>query len=485
MEKILNFIDGQFVEPFSGQFLDNANPATGETFCRVANSNFKDVEAAVMAAKKAFPAWSTTPTRTRAKILRKLAELIEKNVDTLALAESNDNGKPLSVAKSVDIPRSAYNFEFFADAITQLSSEAYFTDSTAQQPQAMNIIRHEPLGVVACISPWNLPLYLLTWKIAPALASGNCVIAKPSEVTPYTANLLAKLSVEAGLPAGVLNIVHGQGSQVGPAISKHPDIPAISFTGSTKTGALISQDSASLFKKLSLEMGGKNPSIIFADANFEEALATTVKSAFSNQGQICLCGSRIFIERKIYNEFRDALVAEVKKLSVGDPLISGTQVGALVSKTHYEKVLYHIDLAQKEGAKVLCGGKPIKVPGRCENGYFIEPTLLEGLGPQCQSNQEEIFGPVATLIPFSTEQEVIDAANSTRYGLAANLWTDNIHKAQRVSHALKNGIVWVNCWMLRDLRTPFGGMKDSGLGREGGLEALRFFTESKNLCFKV
>jgi aminomuconate-semialdehyde/2-hydroxymuconate-6-semialdehyde dehydrogenase len=480
MEKLENYIGGELVPPASNQWMKNICPATGEAYSLIADSDHNDVERAVAAAKAAFPAWASAGAAARTAALRKLARMVEERKDELARAETIDNGKPLSVSSSVDIPRCVSNLDFYADAITQFSSEAHLTDMTA-----INYTARHPLGVVACISPWNLPIYLLSWKIAPALAAGNCVVAKPSEITPMTAFLFSIICRDAGLPPGVLNIVHGTGPKVGAPLVAHPDVAAVSFTGSTKTGEEIARLAAPQFKKLSLEMGGKNANIVFADADFHEAVTQTIRAAFSNQGQICLCGSRILVERPIYERFRDALVAEVKKLRVGDPLEFSTEQGALVSKQHYEKVLSYIELARAEGGKILCGGKPAKVAGRCEKGWFIEPTLIEGLKPECRVNQEEIFGPVATLIPFDDEDEALAIANGTRYGLAASVFTHNLSRAHRVSAKLRSGIVWVNCWMLRDLRTPFGGMNDSGVGREGGVEALRFFTEAQNICVKL
>lgn len=480
MEVLANYIAGEFVPAASGKKLPNPCPATGETYSWIPDSGEEDVTRAVAAARKAFPAWSRTPARERARILRRLAGLIEANLADLARDEAIDNGKPVSVAASVDIPRSALNFEFFADAITQFSSEAHVTDH-----QAINYTLREPLGVVACISPWNLPLYLLTWKIAPALAAGNTVVAKPSEVTPMTAYRLSELCQAAGLPAGVLNIVHGTGPSVGAPLVEHPDVVAISFTGSTRTGETISRVAAPKFKKLSLEMGGKNPTLVFADCDFEQALEGALRASFSNQGQICLCGSRIYVERPIYERFRDGLVSRVSRLAVGDPLVAGTDQGALVSREHFEKVLAAIELARQEGGRILTGGRAARVPGRCEKGWFVEPTLIEGLATSCRTNQEEIFGPVATLTPFEREEDAIAEANATRYGLAASVWTRDLARAHRVSARLHSGIVWVNTWMLRDLRTPFGGVKDSGVGREGGMDALRFFTEAKNVCIRT
>jgi aminomuconate-semialdehyde/2-hydroxymuconate-6-semialdehyde dehydrogenase len=480
MQDVLNFIDGRHAPAASSDWLDDVDPATGETYARVASSDGRDVDRAVAAAARAFPAWSSTPALERSKLLRRLARLIERDLEKLARAESVDSGKPLSVARTVDIPRAVQNFDFFADAVTQFSSEAHPTDEVA-----LNYTLRQPLGAVACISPWNLPLYLLSWKTAPALAAGNCVVAKPSEVTPMTASILGALSAEAGFPPGVLNILQGVGPRAGGPLCAHPDVRAISFTGSTRVGAGIAREAASSFKKLSLEMGGKNPTLLFADADLREAIPQTVRAAFSNTGQICLCGSRILIEKSVYARVRDELVERVRALRVGDPLDPGSEQGALVSRQHFDKVMGCLAVAREEGARVLCGGERTNVAGRCAGGFFVQPTLLEGLGPACRTNQEEIFGPVATLLPFESVEEAVALANSTRYGLAASLWTRDLSRAHRVSAQLHSGIVWVNCWMLRDLRTPFGGVKDSGVGREGGMDALRFFTEPKNVCVKL
>ena len=479
MEIIKNYIDGTLVEPKSGAYLDNFNPATGQVYSQIPDSAEEDVNDAVKAAKLAYPSWSKTAKETRSEILAKIAMLIEKNLDRLALAESMDNGKPVSLAKQVDIPRAATNFNFFATAILHYASESH-----AMENGVINYTLREPIGVAGCISPWNLPLYLFTWKIAPALAAGNTVVAKPSEVTPMTAFLLSELCIEAGLPAGVLNIVHGLGNKVGAAITTHPDIPMISFTGGTATGAQIAKEAAPMFKKLSLELGGKNPNIIFADCDFEKMLQVTLKSSFSNQGEICLCGSRIFIEKPLYEKFKTAFVEATEKLKVGDPQSADVDLGAIVSEEHMDKILSYIELAKEEGGSILAGGNRVSLSGEQEKGWYLEPTIIEGLGHECRTNQEEIFGPVVTLIPFDSEEEVIEMGNSTKYGLSATIWTKDLNTAHRVAENLHVGIAWINCWLLRDLRTPFGGTKSSGVGREGGFEALHFFTEPKNVCIK-
>lgn len=480
MQKILNYINGQLVEPISQKYLDNYNPSEGKVYSLLPDSDQSDVDKAVKAAEIAFPSWSSTPASIRSNILQRIADLIDRDLNELALAESVDNGKPVSLAKVMDIPRASANMRFFATAILHSESESHLTDQ-----EAINYTTRSPIGVVGCISPWNLPLYLFTWKIAPVLAAGNTVVAKPSELTPMTAYLFSKLCIEAGLPPGVLNIVHGLGSKAGQAIIEHPLITAISFTGGTVTGKKIASIAAPMFKKLSLELGGKNPNIIFADCDFEQAVSTSINSSFSNQGEICLCGSRILVERSVYTKFVEEFVKRVKALVVGDPEEEKTRIGALVSQGHLNKVLTYIELAQQEGGKVLCGGKQVKLSGRCEKGYFVEPTVITGLNQQCRTNQEEIFGPVVTIMPFDTEEEAVQFANSTAYGLSATLWTENLKRAHRVAHQLKSGIIWINCWLLRDLRTPFGGMKQSGVGREGGWEALRFFTEARNICIKL
>lgn len=480
MEQLLNYISGKLQKPLADKWLDNYEPATGKVYSHIPDSDESDVEQATEAAKAAFPAWSNTPLEDRMMLLMKIADGIEARMDEFVAAESKDNGKPLSLARRVDIPRAVSNFRFYASGLQHFASESH------QMPGVgINYTLRQPIGVVGCISPWNLPIYLFTWKIIPALASGNCVVAKPSEVTPYTAYLLSKVCIEAGLPAGVLNIVHGLGGKAGQAIIEHPEIKAISFTGGTETGKRIAATAAPMFKKLSLELGGKNPTIVFADCDFEETVKQVVTAGFSNQGEICLCGSRIFIERSIYDKFKSAFVERVKTMKVGDPNEEGINMGAIVSLPHKEKVLSYIQLAKEEGGTILTGGKEIKGSGRCADGYFIEPTVIEGLDYLCRTNQEEIFGPVVTLTPFDTEEEVLTMANSVKYGLASSIWTNDLNRAHRMAEKIQAGIVWINCWLLRDLRTPFGGVKASGVGREGGWEAMRFFTEAKNVCIKI
>ena len=477
--KIKNYINGEYVNPISDNWIDNYNPSIGEVYGQLPDSNSQDVEIAYKAAKAAFRGWSETTLDERSKILSKIAKLIIAKLPELAMAEAKDNGKPVHVAKSIDIPRASANFQFFANAITQFASEAH--ESVGQN--AINFTLRQPIGVVGCISPWNLPLYLFTWKIAPAIAAGNCVVAKPSEITPMTAYLLGEILTEAGLPKGVLNIIHGLGTTTGQAIVEHPNIKAISFTGGTKTGAHIAKVAAPMFKKLSLELGGKNPAIIFSDCDYNEMLQTTVRSSFANQGQICLCGSRIFVEASLYQKFKTDFIAAVSKLKVGSPFNNDTDIGALVSKPHLNKVKSYVDKAEQYGGKVIFGGNIVSVHDS-EDGYYLEPTIIEVDDNSCILNQDEIFGPVVTIMSFNDENEVLAMANDVNYGLSATLWTNDLKRTMRVSKQLEVGIVWVNTWLLRDLRTPFGGVKSSGVGREGGFEALRFFTEPKNICIK-
>jgi aminomuconate-semialdehyde/2-hydroxymuconate-6-semialdehyde dehydrogenase len=472
--KLKNYINGELIPPNSDTYLDNINPATAEVYSYVPNSDASDVDAAVQAAKEAFPAWSAKSREERAAVLRQLAQQIAENQEKLIEAETRDTGKPISLARRVDVPRSQKNLEFYADEVLRFNDLEFSRNELGQSR-----VSYQPLGVVGIISPWNLPLYLLTWKVAPALAAGNTVVAKPSEVTPMTAYLFSELCEKAGVPKGVLNIVHGQGSIVGDAMTSHPDIQAVSFTGSTGTGKIIAKKCAASLKKYSLEMGGKNPTIIFADCDFTATVDGVLRAAFTNQGQVCLCASRIYIERSLYESFKDALVQKAKLIIQGDPFDETTDQGSVVSKEQYEKVMSYINYAKDSGARILCGGN-----GSSEKGYFIEPSLIEGVGIKDRLNQEEIFGAVATLTPFDSEEEALSYANDTEYGLSASVWTEDIDKGNRLAQKINSGVVWINTWMARDLRTPFGGMKQSGQGREGGVYSLQFFSEMKTICVK-
>ena len=480
MELLSNFINGDYVNPKSNNYLDVFEPATGQVYCQVPNSNGDDIHLAVNSAIDAFPKWSSLSLDERSLYLKTIAEMIESRLDEFAKYESRDTGKPISLARSVDIPRAVSNFRFFAEYASQFEFEFNINNDSSH-----NTVIRSPLGPVGCISPWNLPLYLFTWKIAPALITGNTVVAKPSELTPFTAFKFGEICKDAGLPAGVLNIIHGQGLTAGDALISHSGIKAISFTGGTATGKVIASKSAPMFKKLSLEMGGKNPAVVFSDCDYDAMLETVVKSSFSNQGQICLCSSRIMVEENIYNKFRKDFVEKVSALIVGDPIEDSTQIGSITSKPHLDKVMTYIELAQKEGGTILTGGKQVTIKGRCEGGWFVEPTVIDGLINSCRTNQEEIFGPIVTIIPFKDEGEAIDIANDTEYGLSATIWTEDIDKATRVARNIDAGVIWINCWLVRNLRTPFGGMKQSGMGREGGTEILNFFTEPKNICEQI
>ena len=476
--QILNFIDGDFVGPASGTYLDNIEPATGRPYSQVADSDLRAVELGVIAAERAFTDWSRTPATERSRILLRIADLIDRDLEKFARAESIDTGKPLTLARTLDIPRASSNFRFFATAILHTESEAHMMDGVA-----FNYTLRQPRGIVGLISPWNLPLYLLSWKIAPALAVGNTAIAKPSELTPMTAYLLCEICREAGLPKGVLNVIHGTGLNVGAAMTAHPKVATISFTGGTATGRRVAEAGAPFFKKISLELGGKNPNIVFADADLDAAIAGSVRSSFANQGQVCLCGSRVFVEKPAYNDFVARFVEKTSKLKVGDPLDEKTDQGAIVSKMQLDKVKFYVELAKQEGGEIALGGSPPPPPNeRCREGYFFPPTIITGLPVSCRTNREEIFGPVVTITPFESEEEVIGYANNVDYGLSSSVWTQNLNRAHRVAEKIHTGTVWVNCWLVRDLRVPFGGMKQSGVGREGGDEALRFFTEPKNVC---
>ncbi len=490
MDRVRNFIDGAFVEPLAGRYLPNIEPATGRLIGEVAQSEAGDIDVATRAAQRAFGAWASRPASERSRLLLRLADLLERDLEAFAQAESLDTGKPISLARAVDIPRSVANLRFFGTSVLHTKSAMHETDAgaTPGAAHAINYTLRRPRGVAGLISPWNLPLYLLTWKIAPALATGNTVLCKPSEITPTTGAMLARLSIEAGLPAGVLNVVHGAGEGAGGAIVKHADIPTISFTGSTAVGRWIAREAGERLKRVSLELGGKNPMIIFDDADVDDAVATLARAAFTNQGQVCLCASRVLIHRKVFDRVRDGIVARAMALKPGDPSDPTCVFGALSSAAHLSKVAGIVDRARNQGAQILCGGSvpaPSTLPKRCEGGFFYHPTVITGAAHDCELEQEEVFGPVISLRSFDTDDEAISLANSTKYGLATTIFTRDVSRAHAVAGAVDCGIVWINCWMLRDLRTPFGGSRQSGVGREGGSEAMRFFTEPKNVCVRV
>jgi aminomuconate-semialdehyde/2-hydroxymuconate-6-semialdehyde dehydrogenase len=474
-----HFIDGEYIDSLNKKTFNNINPATEEILGTVAEGGRVEIDQAVKTAKKALKGpWRNFSIKERSAVLRKIGDLILERKEELAVLESLDSGKPYQLALEMDIPRSAYNFHFFADYLTSLGNESYQQDNIA-----LHYSIRRPVGVVGIINPWNLPLLLLTWKLAPCLAAGNTTVIKPSELTPITATVLVEICKDAGVPDGVVNLVHGFGeNSAGASLAEHPDVDAITFTGETKTGTAIMKSAAPTLKKLSFELGGKNPNIIFEDSNLEEVIETTLKSSFMNQGQVCLCGSRIYVQREIYDEFIQKFVSKTKELVVGDPFNEKTKVGAVIGKDHYEKIMKYIQIAKEDGGKILTGGGR---PKGLNKGYFIEPTIITGLTKQSRCVQDEIFGPVVTVLPFDTEEEVIEQANDTHYGLGATIWTNDLRRAHRVAQQIEAGIIWVNTWYLRDLRTPFGGMKQSGIGREGGAHSFEFYTEMSNITIKL
>jgi aminomuconate-semialdehyde/2-hydroxymuconate-6-semialdehyde dehydrogenase len=476
--QIENFIDGKFMPPLNGDYLENHNPATGNVTSHIPNSTADDITEAVQAAQDALPAWSALSRSERIEWLRKIAKALESRKDEIARIESMDTGKPIGLAKRVDASRSVSNFEFFADHAEKLIDKEY------KMADATNYVTRKPVGTVGLITPWNLPLYLLTWKIAPALVMGNTIVAKPSELTPLTANLLCEILLTIDFPPGVINVVHGLGPNAGQAILEHPQIKAISFTGGTSTGKIVAKTAAPMFKKLSLELGGKNATIILDDADLPTAAKGAARAAFTNSGQVCLCGSRILIDAKIYDEFMPLFIKEVEAMKVGNPVEQDTDIGSVISLDHMEKVLSYIELAKQEGGEIATGGNRLNLPEPNSNGAFISPTVVDGLSIDSRCATEEIFGPVASVHQFTGDDEAVRMANITEYGLAGSIWTSNLTRGKSVAEKIESGVLWVNTWLHRDLRTPFGGVKNSGIGREGGDWSLNFFSELTNICVK-
>ena len=474
---LMNYIGGVFVSHDSGEWVDVLEPATGAAFARAPLSGRTDVDRAVEAARSAQPGWGGLTHAERASWLDKIADALEDRHEDVAMLESRDTGKPISLARTVDATRSVSNFRFFAGLVREHGEEAF------EMEDATNYVVSKPVGVGALITPWNLPLYLLSWKVAPAIGMGNSVVCKPSELTPMTADLLMRVIDNSGLPPGVVNLVHGDGGGAGSQLVGHPGVDLVSFTGGTATGAKVAASAAPAFKKLSLELGGKNSSVVFADCDLEKTVPGVVRAGFLNQGQVCLCGSRVLVESSIYDEFRDLFVEAVESMRVGDPSDEQTDLGALISEQHLEKVRGYVNLAKEEGGVILTGGGPC-LPSGFEGGFWIAPTVIEGLGIGSRCATEEIFGPVVTLHRFNTEEDAVEMANNTRYGLAGSVWTSDLEKGRRVSESMETGMAWVNTWLHRDLRVPFGGVKDSGVGREGGRWSLGFFSEPMNVCVK-
>lgn len=485
MNKVQHYINGQFMDSQCGEFFDNYNPATAELISKVALGREPEVDAAVAAAKAALTGeWGQMKLNDRIALMYELANEMDRRFDDFLEAECLDTGKPYSIARHIDIPRGAANFKVFADTMKSVADEAYRMD-TPDGKTAMNYSMRKPKGVIAVISPWNLPLLLMTWKVGPALACGNTVVVKPSQVTPTTTSLLGEVMSKVGVPNGAYNVVQGKGSITGNLLTAHQDIDAITFTGETKTGEMIMNACSKGVRDVSLELGGKNPAIIFGDCDMEKAVAETTRSAFANSGQVCLGTERVYVQRPIFDEFLAKLKASAEKLKVGVQHDESVDMGPVVSAAHRDKVLEFYDIAKKEGANVVLGGGAPKMEGDLKNGFFVEPTIWTGLPETATVVKEEVFGPCCHVQPFDTEEEVIKMANDTQYGLASTVFTENLDKAHRVASQIDSGIVWVNSWFLRDLRTPFGGMKGSGIGREGGHHSLEFYTELKNVCIKM
>lgn len=479
MNDLQNFIGGEFIAPISNNYLDNFNPATNERLNRIPNSNAKDVALAVKTAKQASSDWQKLTLADRIEWLDKIANAMEEKKGEIARLESLDTGKPITLATNVDATRSITNFRFFAQYCQSLE-EMNFT-----MEDATNFVVRKPVGVVGLITPWNLPLYLLTWKIAPALAMGNTIVAKPSELTPLTANFFAEILHEIGFPSGVFNLVHGLGLDTGQPILEHPEIKAISFTGGTATGKIVAATASPMFKKISLELGGKNATIICADADIDMAVSGAVKAAFTNSGQVCLCGSRILVDEKIYEKFLERFSKKVSKIKIGRPEDPNTEYGSVISNQHLEKILSYIQLAKQEGGTIVAGGNRItEIDGQTTNGCFLEPTIITGLSINSRCATEEIFGPVVTIHSFIDESEAITMANNTDYGLSGSVWTADENRGKEIASKIDSGVIWVNTWLHRDLRTPFGGVKNSGVGREGGIWSINFFSELSNVCVK-
>jgi aminomuconate-semialdehyde/2-hydroxymuconate-6-semialdehyde dehydrogenase len=483
LKEVKLFIDGEYVASSSNSIFEVKNPATQEVIAHVHEASEEDVDRACKAARRAFEEgpWRTMSVAERCGKIRRMAEIILERKEELARLEALDVGKPYPVALEREIPRAAHNLSFFADFMEQQGGETY-----PMGEEFLNYTRYEPVGVASLITPWNLPFMLTTWKLGPCLAAGNTAVIKPAETTPLTVSLLGEIAKEAGIPDGVVNIIQGFGpNSAGAYMTTHPDVDLISFTGETSTGKAIMKAGADSLKKVSFELGGKAANIIFEDANLDKAIPVSIQAAFMNSGQVCLAGSRILVQRGIFDEFVERFKKAASELVVGDPQDSSTNMGPVVSEEHYNKVTSYLDIAKEENSTLVYGGKRPDLPDHLKDGYYLEPTIYIQEDPNARISQEEIFGPIVTLIPFDTEEEALEIANNTEYGLNGVIWTDNLQRAHRISHNVRAGTIWVNCWFVRDLRAPFGGFKKSGVGREGGLHSLEFFSEAKNICIAL